>query len=108
VETRTGPDGTPVVEVRGEIDISSAEDLRAALLRAATDTHDVVLDFGGVTFIDSSGLRTVIQAHKQIEGRGRALVIERVSPVVEKVLRLSGLDKLFTIGPDGDSTPPAR
>jgi anti-anti-sigma factor len=49
-------DGAPVIRLRGELDLSTAEPLREALERAeARRPQAIVVDLTGVTFIDSSG-----------------------------------------------------
>ena len=57
-------EGVPVV-APVEIDITNAETLRSALLTAAADGHGtVVVDLTRTRFCDSSGLRTLIAAHR--------------------------------------------
>ncbi len=64
------------VLVRGELDVAGAPELDAALARAyRAGVSDLVLDLRGVTFIDSSGIRCVIDAHHQSRARGLELHI---------------------------------
>ncbi len=60
----------------GELDIAGAPVLDAALVRAA-EVHvtDLVLDLRGVTFIDSSGIRCVLDAHHRARTNGARLRI---------------------------------
>ena len=62
----------------------------------------VVLDLSRVTFLDSSGLGAVVAAMKQI-GAGRKLELAGLTPNVEKVFRLTRMDTVFTIHPDGEA-----
>jgi anti-anti-sigma factor len=82
------------LEARGEIDLDSAEQLTDAVVGAA---GRVVLSLEGVTFIDSSGLRGLIQAQRTLQGRGDDLVLRRPSPVVHRLLEITGLLDEFTI-----------
>lgn len=59
----------------------------------------VVLDVTKVEFLDSSGLGAVVAAMKQLGG-GRKLELAGLSPTVEKVFRLTRMDKVFTIHQD--------
>ncbi len=74
--------GVPVVAAPAEIDITSAEALRSALLTAAASGHGtLVVDMTRTRFCDSAGLPTLIAAHKraQAEGGEVRLVIPAVS-----------------------------
>lgn len=82
-------DGDRVV-ASGDIDAHTCPDLATAL-SPLPGTDDVMLDVADVTFMDSSGLRVLISAHKDAEAAGRRLVIERPSTAVERILEVSGL-----------------
>jgi len=70
-------------------------------LRELTDGGParVVLDLGQVQFLDSSGLGAVVGAMKQL-GPDRKLELADLTPVVEKVMRLTRMDTVFTIHSD--------
>ena len=61
----------------------------------------VILDLGRVDFIDSSGLGAIVAAMKQL-GRDRVLHLVAPRPNVEKVFRLTRMDKIFEIHPNVD------
>ncbi len=67
-------------------------------LRELTDDGParVILDLGQVQFLDSSGLGAVVAAMKQL-GAGRTLELAALTPVVEKVFRLTRMDSVFAI-----------
>jgi len=66
-------DGVPVVATPEEIDITNAPELRSALLEAAAHGHGtLVADLSRTHFCDSSGLHTLLAAHKR-DGRRRRL-----------------------------------
>ncbi|MGD9796109.1 MAG: STAS domain-containing protein [Acidimicrobiia bacterium] len=75
----------------GEIDCDSVRVLGPMLDPLPGDAAEVRLDLAAVTFIDSSGLRLLIQAHQRAETSGRSLVLERPSPSVARLLDISGL-----------------
>lgn len=52
-----------------------------------------------VTFPDSSGLGTLVVMHKSL-GQDRQLGLTTLSPLVDEVLRLTGMDKVFGIHPN--------
>ena len=54
-------EGTPVVELSGELDISTAQEVEHEFLRVEADRPAVlVVDLRGLTFIDSTGLRIIL------------------------------------------------
>ena len=82
------------------IDAAGAIDFKEAV-RAASETagSPVILDLGTVTFLDSSGLGALVAVMKFL-GPERPLHLASVQPNVAKVLRLTQMDKVFTIHPD--------
>ena len=59
----------------------------------------ILLDLSSVNFLDSSGLGAVVAAMKQA-GPGRKLELAGLTPMVEKVFRLTRMDTVFTIHRD--------
>ena len=95
VEIEDSPHAWSVV-VRGEIDISTAEQL-ASLLHAVVERGAllVVLELEHVEFLDSSGLRVILSAASELHDRGGSLVIGGASPAVLSVLEITGvIDRL--------------
>lgn len=88
--------GHPVVRVRGEIDMSNAGTFTEAL-RALADVgeREVVLDLASVTFIDSTGIRALLDGHRS----GLELRLIAASPVVDRILDLAGIDALLHAEP---------
>src|SRR5215216_716631 len=72
----------------GEIDSYTAPELSD---RLAGDPPVEVLDVGGVTFIDSSGLRVIVEAHQSRLAAGSRLVLRSPSAAVQRLLEISGL-----------------
>lgn len=90
--------GTTRVAVSGELDIASCGQLDDELKRVETGGPDVlVIDLRETSFIDSSGLRTLIAADSRAEERGGKLQIVRGPKAVERVFDATGLDKRFEI-----------
>lgn len=88
----------PVVEATGEIDLTTTMSLDAALVQALSENPPtVVLDLGGVSFLDSSGLATLVATHKATRQKGGELRLVNPSDRVDAVLRVSGLDRVFPV-----------
>ena len=89
--------GMVVVCAPPEIDVTTAEQLRTALIEAAGNGGaTVVLDMTGTRFCDCSGLHVLISVHRQAraEGGGLRLVIP-ADGAVYRVVNLAGLDRLI-------------
>jgi anti-anti-sigma factor len=99
-------DDATIVRVVGELDVASATLLDDALKDAeATDASVIAIDLAGVSFIDSTGLRALLEAHARDTRHARAgrLQITGGSPQARKLFRLAGvLDKLPFVGPSDE------
>ena len=83
----------------GDIDHHTAKGMRERI-DAAIEEHgpeELTLDFGGVTFMDSSGIGLVMGRYRLMEELGGKVVIDNAPTTIRKVMRLSGIDKLATI-----------
>ena len=83
--------------VRGELDLASAPALDVALRDADADGTRVVLDLRGLTFIDSTGLRTVLQADARARSDGHELLIVRGGAAVHRVFVMAGVAELVPL-----------
>jgi anti-sigma B factor antagonist len=84
-------DGTTVcLTLRGELDISTAEDLEKRL--QAVESNRVVLDLRELEFIDSSGVRVLVVTARRFDESGREFALIRGADRVDRVLRLTGID----------------
>lgn len=87
-------DAGRVVHVGGELDLASAPQLSAALSEEArSSSSPVILDMSGVTFIDSSALRALVLAGRELGEAGRKLQIGPRSEMVARVLSMTSLDQ---------------
>ncbi len=75
-------------DLDGELDLASGEHLVALLLAARRDDESILLNFAGVRFMDSSGLRALLEVARAMNGDGR-LIIDRPTQQVRKVFDLS-------------------
>ena len=73
----------------GEIDLATVDGLAQALDAAREEAGSVVLDLREVSFMDSAGLRLVLEASR----RGRAFAVVRGPREVQRVFDLVGLDE---------------
>ncbi|MEV5609716.1 STAS domain-containing protein [Streptomyces sp. NPDC052225] len=111
VATAAGPTG-PVVSLSGDLDYESGPELLTAVnALSAPAGSTVTLDLSGVRFFDSGGINALLRARSRLQERGAELRVRRLSPVVERIFRITGLDAV--LAPDaphpygGDEDPAA-
>lgn len=80
----------PVLYVRGELDIATADEFRSAL-KPTTSDPAVVVDMSGVSFIDLTGVRVILEAASHRNGDGPLRLVN--APHVARLLDLIGLDE---------------
>ncbi len=85
-------DDEVVLVLRGELDPHTAPALREQIDEATLDsTRTLVLDVSGLRFIDSSGLRVIIGAHKDMTARSGRLVLRAPTDTTRRLLDITGL-----------------
>ena len=98
--TREHMGTTVVLSVEGSVDIYSSPELRGELKVALEKKAPrIVVDLQGVTFVDSSGLATLIEALQKVHGYTGKLLLCSLSPTVLGVFQLANLDNIFQIRP---------
>jgi anti-anti-sigma factor len=97
-----------VVTPRGELDMASAPELEQALLPRIEEGGWVVLDLRTLDFIDSSGLRVVVGAHRSAEDRGGRFTCVRGEPgtTVHRIVEIAGIDGVIEMVDDPDQPAP--
>ena len=103
IDTRPGPDALIAEVTETRIDAASAIQFKDAM-RAAADASEgrIVLDLSRVEFIDSSGLGAIVAAMKMLAPE-RRLDLAAPTPNVQRVLRLTRMDTVFTVHPDAEA-----
>jgi anti-sigma B factor antagonist len=96
VQTRQAENGATVVAPTGRLDVAGAPALKDAISEALKNGQPrVVLDMEGVSFVDSTGLGSVIAALKQIRSSQGDLRLAAPNQQVRVVLELTTLDRVF-------------
>lgn len=86
------------VAPEGDLDIESADVVRGAVDEClGAGVPRLVLDLRGLTFIDSSGLRTVIEAARSAAARGIGFAISPGPPQVQRIFEVTGTAELFPV-----------
>ncbi len=90
--------GIPVLGVHGEVDVSTAPQLRQHLVELASSGADTaVIDLEGVDFLDSTGLGVLVSGLKRFRTIGGDLLLVCTHRRVLKVFEITGLTAVFSI-----------
>lgn len=92
-----------VVKIEGELDQHSAVELRRSLdERISLGCDNLVFDLGRLEFMDSSGIGVIIGRYKNVTALGGRAAIAAAKPQVERIIRLSAIDKIIPLYKDVD------
>jgi len=96
IESRTEVDRV-VLSLRGELDLTSVPQFEQEMhdAEAANPAH-LVVDLSGLDFMDSTGLRTLLQARERAKGGHHELILRRGPRQVQRVLELTKTLDVFT------------
>lgn len=87
-----------VFDVKGEVDLDTAPLLKAELAQAVrSGARNIAVNLQGVEFLDSSGLGVLIGTLKRCKEAGGSLALVAPRRPVQKILSITGLDKVFAI-----------
>src|ERR687888_310530 len=91
-----------IVELKGRVDHEASADLKRALSELFNlRKYNIVVDLSGVDYINSSGLRALLVAHKETHGKHHGDVrLAAPTTQVSDTLKLVGFDKVFKIYPN--------
>ena len=94
IDVSTDGDDATIV-VGGELDLASAPLLQRAL--GDRLERQVTVDLAGITFLDSTGLRTLVTARNDLHERDQQLIVGPCSPAASRVFALTGLGEAFGV-----------
>jgi anti-anti-sigma factor len=90
---------TTTIALSGDLDPATAPSLEAAIATLVDDAavKRVVLDLGGLDFIDSSGLRVFVTTREALSQRGAALALRGATSNVRRLLDITGLGEIIAV-----------
>ncbi|MET0206865.1 MAG: STAS domain-containing protein [Thermoleophilaceae bacterium] len=96
--------GQVTISLKGELDLSSVGKVQEELRRVEAEGPAVlVLDLSDLTFLDSTGLRTVVTADERARENGRRLVVVRGPDAVQRVFAITRLEERLEMVDDASS-----
>ena len=102
-------EGVPVVQVYGEVDLSTAPRLRRTISEAVSaggtgeSPRALLLDLSHTEFFDSSGLGLLVEQQRELRKLGTELELVVGGGQISRILRNTGLDLKFTLHPGLDT-----
>lgn len=90
-------DATLVVTLVGELDHHSSESVRIKIDNKIEElgSQNIIFDFNGVNFMDSSGIGVVMGRFKKLSTTGGKACVINLKPQIKRVFELSGLFKII-------------
>lgn len=90
----------PILAVNGEIDVHTAPQFKQVVVGLITGgAQHLIIDLGGVGYMDSSGFSALLSATKRLRPDGGAVHLVGARPVIQKMLHLTRLDSLVELHP---------
>ena len=89
--------GAVQFEITGRLDTSTAPDLEDKLTQVIPNASGLILDFKGLDYISSAGLRVLLGAKKQMNAKSGKMIIRNVNETVMDVFNVTGFSEIMTI-----------
>ena len=93
---KTVNDSAATIEAKGRLDTTTAPELENMIREIQGTVETLVLDFGGLEYISSAGLRVLLSAEKAAKTNGR-MVLRHVQPAVMEIFEVTGFSDILTI-----------
>jgi len=93
-----------VCHIDGEIDINSSPAVKKSFDKLISQkTPKIVINLSKVTYVDSSGLATLVEILKNMKSYGGRMRLASMSPKIKSLFEITKLEKLFEILADEES-----
>lgn len=90
--------GSAVCYIDGEVDINSSPAIKKSFDKLlSAKTPKIVINFSAVTYVDSSGLATLVEILKNMRSYGGKLRLTNLAPKIKNLFEITKLEKLFEI-----------
>jgi anti-sigma B factor antagonist len=86
-----------IVEVEGNVDLSTSAALRRSLFAILVDTPKLALNLAAIRYIDSSGIAILVEVLKDAQRLNKKFVLFGLSSAVEQVFRLTHVMRIFQV-----------
>lgn len=87
------------VQLSGELNVKTSPTLEEELTNALDGVKELILDFAGVEYISSAGLRVLLAMEKTMRRQSGQMKLRNVNPAVKEIIRLAGFLQVMHIEP---------
>ena len=94
--TKNATDSTLRIALEGRLDTNTAPQLEAELKTSLPGVTELELDFSGLEYISSAGLRVLLSAQKTMNKQGK-MTIHHVNETIMEVFEITGFVDILTI-----------
>ena len=84
------------LKVSGRLDTTTAPALEAAVTEASGNCEQMIMDFDGLEYISSAGLRVILKAQKAMAAKG-GMKLLRVNETIMEIFEITGFTDILTI-----------
>lgn len=85
-----------IVALEGRLDTTTAPELETALQAVNADITELILDFAGLTYVSSAGLRVLLTTQKKMNKQGK-MIIRNVCDDIKEIFEITGFLDILTI-----------
>lgn len=85
------------VRISGDLNVQTAQTLEEELTKTLDGVKELILDFAGVEYISSAGLRALLKLEKTMRSRSGQMTLRKLNPAVKEVFNLAGFLKVMHI-----------
>ena len=94
--TKNASDGTLYITLEGRLDTNTAPQLEAELKASLSGVTELDLDFSGLEYISSAGLRVLLAAQKAMSKQGK-MITRHVNETIMEVFEITGFVDILSI-----------
>lgn len=88
---------TIIISLSGDVDLDNSPQVRSVLLDSVRDKRGVLVEMSDVSYIDSSGIASLVEAYQSARRGRTSFALVAVSDAAMRVLELARLDQVFSI-----------
>ncbi len=94
---RSNQDDAITLSLSGRLDTTTAPELQMTLIPVFDEGMPVVLDFAGLQYVSSAGLRVLLMGEKAAKAKGGSMALVNVSAEIMDVFNMTGFADILTI-----------
>jgi anti-sigma B factor antagonist len=97
------PGGGALLRISGELDLATTPEVETLLESGVASPDPLVVDLSGCTFLDSSGVRSLVTIARRAEEGGTRFAVVASDPSILRVLEITSLGEMVSIHPTLDA-----